>query len=150
MRRLLVTSLLLVACATPLPPATYDFQNSFTVQATEDDTWTALISVFGERRWTITNMERASGFISTEWLRAEAGMLDCGTDALGNSGVGANPQVMFNVVVTETDVGETKVAVNASMRTNSMAGTWLPCNSTGVVEALVMNDVLERLDSGGW
>lgn len=144
----LTAALVFSACATVA--RVYDFDNSFEFAAGEDDVWPAVIDVFGERGWPITNMERASGFISTDWMLASTRIMDCGSDGLLTSL--RDPQVRFNVVVRGTAADDVTVTVNATMRARRIApgaldGVLIECNSRGVVEAEI--DAALRTAVGG-
>lgn len=138
-------ALLATACASA--PQLHDYDNTFTLQASLDDTWEAVIDVFGESNWPIDQMERASGFISTDWLRAEDHHLDCGGSGIT---VTNRHQVRFNLTVREIRPGEAQLTVNTTMqayRSFGNSGNWIECTSRGSIEAFVHDRVLQRLDT---
>ncbi|MXW66222.1 MAG: hypothetical protein F4Z72_04300 [Gemmatimonadales bacterium] len=152
MRRPLALLIVLAACAAP--PQLHDFDNSFTVQAPLDDAWEAVIDAFGESLWPIEEMERASGFISTDWVRITTAQLVAGMDCGRAQGLGSTEGHMarFNVVVREQAVGETEITVNTSLRANRVALSGgitdvVTCTSRGTIEAFVADEVFRQLDA---
>ena len=92
-------------------------------------------------------MERASGFIATDWLSVgeRTDVLDCG----GNRFAQSRGQVRFNVVVKADTGTVTAVTVNAAMRgpqpvVLGTGGGFLTCFSTGVLEAEIADAVTNR------
>ena len=148
---LVLSGLLTLGCAAP--PQLYDYDNAFTVQASLDDTWEAVIDAFGESNWPIEEMERASGFISTDWVGVTTSQLVAGMDCGRAQGLGSTDGHMarFNGVVREQGVGETEVTVNTSLRANRVALSGritevVTCTSRGVIEAFVADEVFRQLD----
>lgn len=128
---------LCVACtAPPQPPQP---RSATTVSATMGKTWDAVIDVFGEHNIPIKNMERVSGFISTDPLRGtvrDTANADCGK-MLGTK----VPPVLatYNVIV-RGDSSTSTVRVNirwtaGSPDPNAPARSVTVCSSTGVWES---------------
>lgn len=150
MRMILTTAtlLLLAGCATA--PRSYDVQTTHQFQTADtDEVWTAVVELFSERGWSIDNMERASGIITTDWMSVSNGSyLDCGGSgiAVESGHVGS-----FNVFIREQDEAPT-LAVNTSWRAQrSFGGTTgvVECVSTGVLEREIHEEVAQRVAAGG-
>jgi hypothetical protein len=148
--RSFVTTLLtfvLVGCATAPTFRQIERQAEFP-GAEFGAVWDAVIDVFGDRSWTIDNMERASGFITTEWMgAATGGYLDCGSPGLA---VDRNPRGRFNVVVRESPSG-VAMTVNTSWQVSrEIMGevAVVDCASTGVLERELHETVKGRVAEG--
>ncbi len=149
-------TLLAVAAAVALsgcasPPRLYDYDNTFIAQASVDDTWEAVIDAFGAATWPVESMERASGYITTDWVGVFSDDLvdgmDCGSEALT---LIREYGVKFNVIVREQSPSETELTVNTSMRAlrTHLDGDnprMVTCTSRGTVEAYVANEVFRQL-----
>lgn len=146
-----VATLLLIsilgACATA-PPTNYDVQRSFEYSEGFDEVWSAVIDTFGEMGYAIDNMERASGFITTDRMSVNRGSpyLDCGRP--GGLMVDSNWTGRFNVVVREEGGGST-VTVNTDWQAVRSLGetsrTTINCVSTGAFEQEFAATLTERL-----
>jgi len=102
------------------------------------EAWDLVVGEFASRGWTIDNLERDSGIITSEWASAEGDLYgsyrDCGT--AGFRANFSNYQGRFNVTVRETDDG-VAVTVNSSWRVTRNSANSIgivPCLSTGVLE----------------
>lgn len=114
--------------------------------ASFDDTWTALIDLFGEAYYPIGTIEKDSGLISTEWFIPPRGQsyLDCGKPGFGTF---SNPTGKFNVIVREIPTG-TEIVVNSMWRGMRGIGNDLnriQCVSTGALEREIHQELRERL-----
>jgi hypothetical protein len=134
------------ALASASAPKEHHVNKATKLRSDYDSTWSAVIDAFSERDWTIENMEKDSGLITTDWMNAgEEGeqFADCGNSPLAGKGP---IQVRFNVRVKEDD-GGTSVTVNTRFRRRLSAGgssNMVDCTSRGVVETMVHNEVMER------
>jgi uncharacterized lipoprotein len=120
--------------------------------ASFDQTWNAVIDVFGEQNWPISELEKASGIVITDWLRSSEDWTDCGSFKGGNTQYRISGlQLRFNVVVREAD-GGASVRVN-TIHQGQAAQLWMgawnsadaTCLSTGLTEALVLSEVADAL-----
>jgi uncharacterized lipoprotein len=122
---LLLLLLALVACATA--PVARQIERQVNLPGVDfDDAWNAVIDLFGERNWTIDNMEKASGFITSDWMGASTGTY---------------------VVVREGN-GGVSVTVNTTWQaTRVMMGerSAIECVSTGSLEREVHEEIRRRL-----
>ncbi|WP_419166645.1 outer membrane protein assembly factor BamC [Candidatus Palauibacter sp.] len=149
--------MLFVGCVPTVEPQQHSFDPSFVVMATEADTWDAVVDVFGDRGWSITSMDRAGGFMVTDWVQVHnrPSWLDCGSYKWPQN----RGEARFNMrIQPEPEGGVTKVTVRTSMRgempnvrvTSGMfssehGGGYKSCYSTGAVEEQIKADLLRRL-----
>ena len=79
--------------------------------ASLEEAWEAVIDAFGEANWPIEEMERARGFISTDWIGVSTERLIAGIDCGRGQGLAQTGDcgVRLNVVVREEGVGETEI-----------------------------------------
>ena len=142
---LVVTAL--TGCATA--PVVHQFDRSAEILASFGDTWDAIIEVMGENSWPIDNMERASGFVSTDWMINNiAGSVDCGSPPLLY--VERNRQIGWNIVARESANGTT-ITINVRARAeHHFEGSIIEvrCESRGIVEALI-RDGITAITRGG-
>jgi uncharacterized lipoprotein len=114
--------------------------------ATFAEVWDLVIDVFGDRNWAIDNLERASGIITTDWMRADnVSYQDCGSPGFLSSH--SDHMGRFNVVVRETDEG-VSIRVTTSWEATRSSDddiSIVECLSTGVLERELHEDVRERL-----
>jgi hypothetical protein len=141
---LLLLLLALVACATA--PVARQIDRQVNLPGVDfDDAWNAVIDLFGERNWTIDNMEKASGFITSDWMGTSTGTyVDCGSPGIGAD---QNHRGRFNVVVREGN-GGVSVTVNTTWQaTRVLMGERgaIECVSTGLLEREVHGEIRRRL-----
>jgi len=148
MKRVVIVLLLvalsygLSSCAT-IPPKEYQFNNTKTIDKNFDVVWVQVIKWFATNNIPIRTVEKASGFISTEWeLRTASKCMDCGTPG-GLIHESSDYRINFNVQVEKTSEMKTKVTISLFPYTYwTTAGTqysapskWkVECNSTGKYE----------------
>lgn len=138
------TLLVLASCATA--PVQRQFDPAVTLRGVDPDAaWTAVVDLFAERNWTIDNMDRASGFIGTDWMgtRPGDGFLDCGSAGLA---VDTDHNGRLNVTVREAPDG-VRLTVNSTWRVvRDFAGNHVivDCVSTGEIERIVHTEVAAR------
>ncbi|MCK4306066.1 MAG: outer membrane protein assembly factor BamC [Candidatus Eisenbacteria sp.] len=146
---LLVTIVFLLAalgCATVPKPTT--FSNSQVYQDDFDAVWTAVIEAFADNSWSIDNIEKASGLITTDWMRAtnrSPVLADCGKDIVGEPSEGVLGEILlrFNVFVKSTAAGHAMRVTCTFKTVKDDSG----CLSKGVVEARLMDTVSAILHS---
>ena len=137
--------LILMACASA--PVARQIQNSFPVDKDFDTTWQAVIETFAELNLPIMNMEKASGLITTDWIKLDDPQAsDCGKMGMMSSEVGR--RVKFNVFVKRVgNVSEMKVNAmfEALVQTygSHVIGT-SSCYSTGKFEKEIYDRVLAK------
>ncbi len=99
----------LVACATAPKPHT--FNNAARVSASYDAVWAATINAFASNNWPIQTMEKDSGLIVSDWMKAPRdAFLDCGGSGLA---IPQRQMIRFNVMV-EGGPQATTVTVNVT------------------------------------
>ena len=152
MKNVLRGLLLLVVAGCAQGPGVYNFERTRLIEGhTSDEVWDAVIDVFGERNWLISNMEKASGIITTDPMGADSKYADCGKSALFSSY--RNYQGRFNVLVRANDEG-----VDLRVTSTWAATVWntldsvisgsIECVSTGALERDIYEDVLVILVEG--
>lgn len=121
-------------------PEPRGFDRETTIPAHIDEVWSAVIDVLGERDWPIDHLERASGFVGTDWVTSgwltpapHVGYLDCG----GALSFGKREDLSahhgrFNVVLCES-VDGVVLKINSTWRAYRDA-QWVDCVSTGLIE----------------
>jgi len=131
------TAIVLVAstaCASA--PVVRDVENLANYRGVSfTEAWDLVVGEFASRNWTIENLDRDSGAITSEWTSAENDSYrDCGS--AGFRANFNNYQGRFNVTVRETDDG-VAVTVNSSWQVTRNSANSIgivPCLSTGVME----------------
>ena len=129
-------------------PVTHDVQRASVVNGSFDESWTALIDLFSDRSWEIRNLDKASGIVTTDWMKLGAdgdGFADCGSAPLGANA----PQVKFNIHVKQDDA-DVSVTVNATFHQMRHALGSDPdfsfdCNSTKAVERMIQSEISDRV-----
>lgn len=130
-----------------------DFDRETTIPADIEAVWNAVIDVFGERDLAIDRMERASGFIGTDWMTSgwvtsapHVGYLDCsGKMSFGKPVRPSAHEGRFNVVVRESD-DEVVLKINSIWRAYRNAER-VDCLSTGLIEEELHAEVRTRAAS---
>lgn len=143
----LLISIFLIACASYRPPIKYDFQTEMIYKESFDEIWNKTVEWFATQGTPIKNMDKESGFISTEYsLSTEKHMryVDCGI-------VGEHPLVIqkienptgnFNILIKKQPDDKTSVNINSFFQATYIAttGSGIPaskkieCVSTGLLE----------------
>ncbi len=142
-RGVLVCGFVAVAAASATAPGKHNVKTTANVAHGVDATWSAVIDVFADHGWSISNMEKASGLITTDWMSLgseEMKAVDCGSE--GVSSIMAT-QVRFNVRVKGDDQASS-VSVNAKFRQErrfDKTTSIIDCASTGLVEAGIQRAV---------
>ena len=146
MRVMCVLGCALAAAASATAPQARKVTTTANVQASADATWDALIDLFAEHNWAITNVERSSGLITTDWMSLGSDgptVADCGGSGLSSED---GTSVRFNVRVKEQEAGAV-VTVGAGFRqSRSYDGKqWtVDCVSKGTIERLIHREVASR------
>ena len=140
----LLTLTFLVSCASYKPPDNYNFPKTRTYNLKYDYVWSKVIEWFGSKNTPIKNLDKASGFISTEYnldVDKYDNYCDCGTynavmhlnDIRGN----------FNVIIRKISDTQTQVTINTFFKAyfkemNAWTGQYYvsdkKCNSIGKLE----------------
>jgi len=129
----------------PQPPQVNpDLQDTFTINADFNKTWTAIIETFAELNFPILNMDKASGLIATDWMTVDASHYECGSPGLTTAERGYHGK--FNVFLKKTADGLSEIRVNCLYEmiiyyTNGLRK--YPCVSTGKLES----DMFELIKS---
>jgi uncharacterized lipoprotein len=134
------------AVASAGAPASHNVRRSTEVPLDYEATWAKVIDLFSERGWSIDNIDKDSGLITTDWMNLDADrdtFADCGGSGLATV---SGTQMRFNVRVKPL-VTTTELTVNAKFRQlrslNSTVGE-VECSSRGAVEAMVHDHVSGR------
>lgn len=136
---ILVSVLFIFGCGTP--PKVYKVDKARTINKTYDNTWAKIVRWFSENNSPIKNMDKSSGFISSEYnLRVDGGTTyaDCGSPefAIRHGDTKGN----FSIILEKAGDSVTKVTTNIFFkveRYNINTGGFVgqsDCNSTGVLE----------------
>ena len=151
----LIIALFLVACGTAPKPR--QFQNAFQIAKSFDAVWQATVETFAELNILISNKEKASGLIATDWLKLpgsydtfdkdnETGYCDCGAPAISWGNIIRAGKL--NVFVKKTNETLCEVIINAKFEV-----TWeresesrsYSCVSTGKLEAEMFKRISEKV-----
>lgn len=158
----LVVSILAILCSGCVyyqPPQVYNYDKEKIFPKPYDEVWQKAIEWFGTKGTPVKNLDKASGFISTEYQLSTDDLdskslnylCDCGKS--GYSGIiGSvieNANGNFNIIVTKVDEQNTKVIINTfykadlySRAAGEASETYqrkINCNSTGHLEKEFMN-----------
>jgi hypothetical protein len=132
------------AAQPPTSPDAHRVNKTTEIAADFEGTWSALIDVFSDRDWTIDNMDKASGLITTDWMTMSSRdadvFADCGTNT---NTARSRTMVRFNVRVKPH--GEaTSVTVNTSFRMLGGIVSPIDCTSRGGMERWVHRELSGR------
>lgn len=149
MRKLSGVLVLLALAACASAPVQRQFDRQVTIPGADfDAAWNAIVDIFGERNWTIANMEKASGFINSEWMDAtnSRAYVDCGSPGMS---IERGRRGRFNLVLREAPGGDgVTLTVNTTWQAEREFGgsyTAIECASTGELEAELQEEVRERV-----
>lgn len=137
MRKLLIIALIFAAaCGAPVPPAPPQPRQPTAVAAPAGKTWNAVIDAFASDNIPIRNMDRSSGFISTDALavgRDDAKRFaDCGT--IMGMAIPAD-LATYNVLVRGDSTSSTvKVTVRWTDHIRSPSNQSVECSTRAVWE----------------
>ncbi len=142
--------MLLASMACASAPVARNFENLADYPgAAFTEVWDLVIDVFGDRNWAIDNLERDSGIITTDWMRADnVSYQDCGSPGFLSSD--SDHMGRFNIVVRQTDDGVSMRVTTSWEATRSSDDeiSIVECLSTGIFERELHEEVRERLGSG--
>ena len=131
---------LFAACASYKPPKQRDFVKEATYEKPYDDIWKAAIEWFATQGTPVKNMDKQSGFISTEHSLTANNMfwMDCGTVAEKPFGLQRfeDPRGNFNLLIKKIDDANTSVTVNCFFKTTSKDYNMGELTSTEVKECV--------------
>ncbi len=141
--RSLVALIAVAACVSP--PGAPVPQQATAVTASFARTWDAVIDQFAAQNIPIHNMERASGFISTDALSVSPSdgltWADCGKNIYGTIPA---THATYNVLVRGDSA---KSTVKATVRwTAGAAGALVECSTRGVWEGAIEAKILSRAE----
>lgn len=153
MKKLLISIalLFLIGCSVSQPPKTYNVVKEMTFEKSYDRIWNTAIEWFAIQGTPIKNMDKSSGFISTEYSLSanRGGCLDCGTmgDALLTYSRMEDPRGNFNLLIKKITDTKTKVTVNCFFKITGnvyMSGRLqssrvIDCASTGILEKEILD-----------
>lgn len=148
-------TLSITGCASYKPPQVYNFDKERIYPKPFDEVWQKAIEWFGTKGTPVKNLDKASGFISTEYrlntddLDPEKShfLCDCGNP--GSAGIAdqriQNANGSFNIIVKKIDEHNTKVIINTFYKADLYMHEYgsgnpdhflktIDCNSTGRLE----------------
>jgi hypothetical protein len=146
----IVLIIILTGCKKAVTPSFHEFEKTWTVPSTFDQTWEATIELFAARGWPIEVLEKDSGIIASDWVRIhnQDGYADCGEAGWG-IGVGRR-EVEFNIFVKRDMQEGPRLTVNCNFRElriysgyYSTNRSFTECNSTGKLEAEIYAQILD-------
>jgi hypothetical protein len=141
---LIISSFLLLSCAGTAPQR-YSFDNYEVYEGTFDKVWSAVIETFAEKNISISNMEKVSGFISTQEMRFPPRYADCGKTPIGIEFNSDGPLGTFNAFVKEISPGKYNISINASFRLITTNMFYQGCTSTGTIESILLVSIRDKL-----
>jgi hypothetical protein len=146
--------LLLASCSTVkfIPPQPRQIQNTFPYDKPFDAVWQAAIEAIAELNLPISNFEKDSGLITTEWMNFPAqnpkdGYCDCGQTLVPTRGDDKVPYKAratydvrghFNIFVKKLEQGRCEIKINSVFESGRMS-----CVSTGRLEA-GLNKIIQK------
>jgi uncharacterized lipoprotein len=142
----------LASCA--VAPATRQIVNSFPIDKTFDQVWTAVIETLSELNLPIMNMEKASGLITTDFIsfqgQTNEDYCDCGKSGALMTEI--NRRGKFNVFVKRISDNSCEIKINSvfdraltdSLEKSSQPVTNL-CVSTGKLEANIYKLITDKI-----
>lgn len=140
-----VVAVCLAMAACGSAPVARQIQSSFPVDQPFEKVWTAVIETFAELNLPILNMEKASGFITTDWLNPDSSFYDCGTPPFSTARRGTLGK--FNVFVKKISDSSCEMKVNCLFDltifyTGPGGAKKYSCVSTGKLEKQIYDRVL--------
>jgi len=142
----IVIMLLLSGC-TGIAPAVYKFDKEKVYDASFDAIWAAVIEFFADHSIPVDNMEKASGYISTDKIEFDASYTDCGKTPIGVS-LSGGAIGNCNVFVKKCKNNKVKVKVTTRYRNPSKEDNsyYSGCVSTGKLERLIFSALDNNLE----
>ena len=154
-----VASFMFAGCASYTPPQTYSFVNTREYDKTFDEVWGKVVQWFALSGNPVKNMDKASGFIATDYNLAidNEAVCDCGKGGIGFGQSITLKEKMgnFNLLVQKLSDSKTKLTITAkfySIYENRQASYSAyssatittdkhECNSRGVLETEILDYV---------
>ena len=146
-----VLIVVLFGCSRYQPPKTYNVIKEMTYDKSFDDIWNTAIEWFATQGTPVKNMDKTSGFISTEYSLSTGQMncLDCGVAGQALLAVQRleDPRGNFNLLIKKQPDGKTKVTVNCFFKATSnvyyegriTSSNVIDCVSTGSLEKQILD-----------
>lgn len=139
-------------CVAYKPPVKYTVEKEITIEKDYETVWNQAIEWFAINGTPIKNMDKTSGFISTEYnlsVSQTSKYMDCGETASSVFIIHRleNPSGNFNLLIKKVDDSKTKVSVNVFFSANSnvydnygrlQQSVKIDCNSKGQLEKSVL------------
>ena len=130
------------------PAMQHQIQSSFPMTQDFDRTWSAVIETFADLNLPISNMEKASGLIVTDWIDygRDTSTMDCGK--IGFPFIEVGRRGKFNVFVKSDGNGGTVMRVSSSFEITSSYENNVQrgvCYSTGALENRIRELVAGKL-----
>jgi len=144
----IIATLIFLSCAAYKPPKVYKFPKSKSYNMNYDAVWGKVIDWFGNHNTPIKNLDKTSGFISTEYsLQVDKYSDDCDCGTSGSLQHFKKITGNFNIIVKKISDTQTKVNINTFFKGYIEEYNWvteryitreIDCNSKGNLE----NDIL--------
>ena len=150
MKYLSIILVLFIGCARYQPPQRYNVKTEAVIEKPFEKVWTSAVEWFATHNTPIKNMDKTSGFISTEYSLSanDLNCLDCGVEGQAFLTVIRieNQRGNFNLIIKPLEDGNTKVLVNCFYKaTYNMYSEGrlqrseeINCTSTGVLERAIL------------
>jgi hypothetical protein len=133
----------------PPPDQVYD--------ATFDEVWGAVLETITDLEIPIENLEKASGFIRSDFMRFPEGeydtFMDCGEVRVSGTWwpvarrQGFRSQARVTLLVREIEAGKVSIRLRALMRGVTGEGVMHECESTGLFEQTFFREFEQRIAS---
>lgn len=150
-----IATLVLSSCATNYPPSKHNIVKTAIINKPFDEVWLKTIDWFGENNTPIKNMDKLSGFISSERnLKADEELCDCGYKVAATRTIQftelGTVTGSFNIVIRKINENQTKIDINTQYNYSRFMtyngtiidDTHILCTSYGKLE----KDILTYLD----
>jgi uncharacterized lipoprotein len=141
---------MLTGCASA--PRQHDYDKMFTYAEDYESIWKAVIATFAELNLPISNLEKDSGLVMTDWIDVgstdfEGRACDCGKAGLATT---LATRMKFNVFVRDDSGEGISVTVNVTsqqLRELLDEQKWFPCTSLGSLESAINVKISSHLRS---
>ena len=148
---LLVTMVLIVACAT-IPKAPLQAQRtSAVILAPKDKVWPLLVSEVG-LNYPVQVIEKESGLLTTQFIQMPVGFNNMYMERYvfppgGFLATWAGLRMNMRIMAIETEPGKTMVTVNAHYEAfeNNVSKSWIVVRSNGTVENQILTGIEQKL-----
>lgn len=155
---LTVTGVLTISCHPPgrLLEGPVIQTKDYEFQAPRDAVWDAIVDYLTRTGFTITTIDKASGFINVDRSLADNSYMICREtlpDVPTENITESDHTLSFTVVIREgTAENQSKVAINlrtlalVGARNSMLAGRWLYCPSSGKIESDLREEIINALN----